>query len=88
MDPATRDSDVRHTIAAVGSRSVQSAEKFVDKLKASKAPWSWGVEQGQLSETKTYGSYAEVCSDPVRDALSSRPPAHTRTSTSCTSRRP
>jgi hypothetical protein len=56
---------VRHTIAAVGSRSVESAEKFVDKLKAAKAPFSWGVEQGVLAETKAYGSYAEVCNDPV-----------------------
>ncbi|BEI85701.1 hypothetical protein CcaverHIS002_0511020 [Cutaneotrichosporon cavernicola] len=69
VDPATRNSDMRHVIAAVGSRSVESADRFVDKLKASTGPWSWGVQQGLLTETKAYGSYAEVCNDPNVDVV-------------------
>jgi hypothetical protein len=71
VDPSTRDvSDVAHKIAAVGSRSVASAQAFIDKLKAGKAPFDWGAKNGLLDNTKAYGSYEEVYNDPV--SLASR----------------
>ena len=45
--------DVAHKVVAVGSRSVESAKKFI----AEYAPKEENV--------KTYGTYAEVYADPV-----------------------
>jgi hypothetical protein len=57
--------DVAHRITAIGSRSVASAQAFIDKLKAGKAPYDWAVNKGLLDDTKAYGSYEEVYNDPV-----------------------
>lgn len=56
---------MQHKIAAVGSRSVDSAQQFIDKLKKEGEPVSWGVKQGLLDDCKAYGSYEEVYNDPV-----------------------
>lgn len=60
-------SDVKHVVAAVGSRSVESATRFITKLKGAPTTdlWSWGVQQGMLDETKALGSYQEVYNDSV-----------------------
>lgn len=50
--------DVAHKIVAVGSRSTESAQKFIDAF-----------IQGDKS-VKAYGSYAEVFADKVSAALS------------------
>lgn len=66
----TRDvSDVRHQIAAVGSRSVASAQAFIDKIKAAPGPSKWGVEHGGLDGAKAYGTYEEVYNDPNVDVV-------------------
>jgi hypothetical protein len=44
--------DVVHKIAAVGSRSVEKAQQFIDEVVKDK-------------ETKPYGTYDEVYQDPV-----------------------
>ncbi|GAA5853313.1 hypothetical protein JCM8547_000281 [Rhodosporidiobolus lusitaniae] len=64
IDPATRDvSDVKHKIVAVGSRSKESAQKFVDKV------WDEaGVKQGK-EDVKLYASYEELVQDPNIDAI-------------------
>lgn len=65
-DPKNRDaSDVQHVITAIGSRSVPSAEKFLDKLQKADAPADWGGKNGKLEGCKAYGSYEEVYADPV-----------------------
>ncbi|KAI0641950.1 NAD-P-binding protein [Trametes meyenii] len=57
-DPKTRDvTDVAHKIAAVGSRTVESAQKFI----AEYAP--------KEKDIKTYGTYDEVYNDPNVDAV-------------------
>jgi hypothetical protein len=61
--------DVAHRITAIGSRSVASAQAFIDKLKAGKAPYDWAVGKGLLDDTKAYGSYEEVYNDPVSRSL-------------------
>lgn len=66
VDPATRAaSDVAHKIVAVGSRSVEGAQKFIDKLKASEDINAWGVKNGVLADAKAYGKYDDVFADPV-----------------------
>jgi hypothetical protein len=66
VDPSTREvTDLAHRITAIGSRSVASAQAFIDKLKAGKAPFDWAVNNGLLDDTKAYGSYEEVYNDPV-----------------------
>ncbi|EKM49976.1 uncharacterized protein PHACADRAFT_264441 [Phanerochaete carnosa HHB-10118-sp] len=58
LDPATRDvHDVRHVVAAVGSRNVESAKKFIE------------VYAKDDSSIKAYGTYEEVCADPDVDAV-------------------
>ncbi|BEJ11479.1 hypothetical protein CspHIS471_0109010 [Cutaneotrichosporon sp. HIS471] len=70
VDPATRGvTDVRHKIAAVGSRSVPSAQAFIDKLKAASGATSWGEQNGGLEITKAYGTYQEVYTDPNVDVV-------------------
>jgi predicted dehydrogenase len=70
VDPATRDvSDVAHKIAAVGSRSVASAQAFLDKLRAAPGDSSWGVAHGGLDGAGAYGSYEEVYADPAVDVV-------------------
>lgn len=67
VDPSTRDvKDIDHRIAAVGSRSVESAEKFIEKIKNQEAPYDWGIKQGKIDGCKAYGTYQEVYDDPVR----------------------
>lgn len=56
-----------HRIAAVGSRSVESAQAFVDKLHKLDAPFDWGAKQGKLDGCKVYGSYDGVYNDPVSE---------------------
>lgn len=70
VDPASRNtSDVNHKIAAVGSRSIQSAQAFIDKLKENSKgeSWAWGVKNGVLDGVKVRGTYKEVYNDPVRN---------------------
>jgi len=58
LDPKTRGvHDVVHKVAAVGSRSVESAQKFINE-----------VADGDKS-IKAHGSYADVFSDPDVDAV-------------------
>ncbi|KAH9945723.1 NAD(P)-binding protein [Amylocystis lapponica] len=58
VDPTARGTlDVTHTVQAVGSRSVASAQKFIDAYAA-----------GDKS-IKAYGSYAEVYADKAVDAV-------------------
>ncbi|KAH9846034.1 NAD-P-binding protein [Lenzites betulinus] len=57
-DPATRNvTDVAHKIVAVGSRSVESAQKFVSEY----AP--------KEKDIKTYGTYTDVFADPDVNAV-------------------
>jgi hypothetical protein len=101
VDPSTRDaSDVSHKITAVGSRSTESAQKFIDKLKAfgddKNHPSSWGVGHGVLEGVKAYATYEEVFADKVSQLLHRltgrivRAPTAdtTRMSTRCISARP
>lgn len=70
VDPASRNTkDVKHRIVAVGSRSAQSAQAFINKLKESpeEKPWAWGVKNGVLDGVKARGTYEEVYNDPVRN---------------------
>ncbi|WVQ97546.1 hypothetical protein IAU59_004660 [Kwoniella sp. CBS 9459] len=72
VDPSSRGtSDVNHKVVAVGSRSVESAEKFVDHLKSatSEDSWSWGVKNGLLDGVKAYGDYHDVYNDSNVDAV-------------------
>ena len=50
---------------AVGSRSVESAQSFIEKLKGSEDASKWGVENGGLEGVKACGSYEEVYADEV-----------------------
>lgn len=45
---------------AIGSRTTESAQKFIEKLKALPEPYAWGVKNGVMDEVKGYGSYEEV----------------------------
>lgn len=65
VDPTTRDvTDVKHKVVAVGSRSAESAAKFVDSV------WNEaGVTEGK-DEVKRYSSYDELFADSVRRSLS------------------
>ncbi|KAI1796650.1 NAD(P)-binding protein [Ganoderma leucocontextum] len=58
VDPATRNvTDVAHKVVAVGSRSTESAQKFIDA-------YIYGDKN-----VKPYGSYAEVFADKDVDAV-------------------
>ncbi|EJF64256.1 NAD(P)-binding protein [Dichomitus squalens] len=58
VDPASRDvTDVAHKVVAVGSRSTESAQKFID-----------AYINGD-NNVKAYGSYAEVFADKNVDAV-------------------
>lgn len=48
--------DIIHKVAAVGSRSVEKAQEFIDTV------------AGGNKLTKAYGSYEEVYADKVREA--------------------
>jgi hypothetical protein len=66
VDPSTRDvSDISHKLVAVGSRSVESANNFIEKLKGFDDPFKWGLSNGVLDGAKGYGTYEEVYNDPV-----------------------
>ncbi|TXT09023.1 hypothetical protein VHUM_02497 [Vanrija humicola] len=71
VDPSTRDVyDIAHKIAAVGSRSVASAQYFLDSIAASDvSPFNWGPAHGVLDGAKAHGSYEEVYNDPNVDAV-------------------
>ncbi|OXB40179.1 hypothetical protein J007_00009, partial [Cryptococcus neoformans] len=72
VDPASRNTkDVKHRIVAVGSRSAQSAQAFINKLKESpeEKPWAWGVKNGVLDGVKARGTYEEVYNDPDVTAI-------------------
>ncbi|GAA6046697.1 hypothetical protein JCM3770_003122 [Rhodotorula araucariae] len=64
IDPATRQvADVKHEVVAIGSRSIESATKFVDNV------WNEaGVTAGK-DKVKTYGSYDELYADPNVDCI-------------------
>ncbi|GAA6030810.1 hypothetical protein JCM8097_008887 [Rhodosporidiobolus ruineniae] len=64
VDPSTRYvKDVKHQIVAVGSRSKDSAAKFVERV------WDEaGVNEGK-EDVKTYGSYEELVNDPNVDCV-------------------
>ena len=66
VDPSTRGTtDVRHELVAIGSRSTESANAFIEKLKALDEPFNWGLTNGVMDNVKGYGSYDEVYNDPV-----------------------
>lgn len=93
MDPSTRGvSDVKHSIAAIGSRSIATAKTFADKLKSANGneEWKWGVDNGLMDHVKC-GTYEDVYNDPVRIHSSqlhsfdiSNPPLPTRYAQSTT----
>jgi predicted dehydrogenase len=60
VDPSTRQvSDVRHEVVAIGSRSKESAQRFLD------ATWKEaGVSTGK-ENVKLYASYGELFRDEV-----------------------
>lgn len=61
VDPSTRETtDIQHKLVAIGSRSTESANKFIEKLKALEDPYAWGVKNGVMDQVKGYGSYEEV----------------------------
>ncbi|WVR04223.1 hypothetical protein IAU60_001223 [Kwoniella sp. DSM 27419] len=69
VDPSSRQvSDVVHKITAVGSRSKESAQKFIDELNGATESdsWSWGVKNGGLDGAKAH-TYEDLYQDP--DAL-------------------
>jgi hypothetical protein len=71
VDPSTRDNtDIQHKLVAIGSRTTESANKFIEKLKALPEPYAWGVKNGVMDEIKGYGSYDEV----YNASVSSTPP--------------
>ena len=49
--------DIVHKVAAVGSRSIQKAQDFID------------LHAGGDKSIKAYGTYAEVYADPDVDAI-------------------
>ncbi|THH13453.1 hypothetical protein EW146_g6766 [Bondarzewia mesenterica] len=58
VNPKSRDvRDIVHKVVAVGSRSAESAQNFIDKV------------IGGDNAIKAYGSYAEVYADPDVDAV-------------------
>ncbi|KAF9480492.1 NAD-P-binding protein [Pholiota conissans] len=58
VDPKTRDvHDVVHQLAAVGSRSVEKAQEFIDRV------------AGGSKSTKAYGSYDDVYADKDIDGV-------------------
>ncbi|KAF9269084.1 NAD(P)-binding protein [Marasmius fiardii PR-910] len=58
VDPKTRDvRDIVHKVTAVGSRSVDNAQSFIDRV------------LGGNKDVKGYGSYAEVYADSSVDAI-------------------
>ena len=72
VNPSTRDAgDVSHKITAIGSRSKESAQAFLDKLSNldKNLPCRWGVDNGHLKDCKAYASYQEVYDDPKVDAV-------------------
>ncbi|WVQ80131.1 hypothetical protein IAT38_002232 [Cryptococcus sp. DSM 104549] len=71
VDPTTRNApDIRHHLAAIGSRSVSSAQAFLDKLRnGAVGDFAWGVGEGALEGCKAYGSYEEVYNDPNVDVV-------------------
>ncbi|GAA5824746.1 hypothetical protein JCM11251_005325 [Rhodosporidiobolus azoricus] len=64
VDPKTRDvTDVKHKIVAVGSRSKESAAKFVERT------WEEaGVTEGK-EDVKMHASYEELVQDPNVDVV-------------------
>lgn len=61
VDPKTREvSDVKHKIVAVGSRSKESAEKFVE------AVWKKAEITEGKEDVATHGSYEDLVADQVR----------------------
>lgn len=52
--------DVGHKVVAVGSRSFESAQKFID-------------ENAPKTNAKAYGTYADVYADPVSHLLLDEP---------------
>lgn len=57
VDPATRGvKDVEHVVAAVASRTTERAAEFLKEVSAGSA-------------VKTYGNYAQLCSDPDVDVV-------------------
>ncbi|ORY27923.1 hypothetical protein BCR39DRAFT_217143 [Naematelia encephala] len=68
VDPSTRGAfDVAHRVAAVGSRSVRSAQRFIDRLKTERQ--TSGVLESEIEQCKAYGSYDEVYDDPEVDVI-------------------
>ncbi|TCD69642.1 hypothetical protein EIP91_006867 [Steccherinum ochraceum] len=58
LDPKTRDThDIVHKVASVGSRSIESAQSFIDK------------HAGGDKSIKAFGTYAEVYADPNVQAI-------------------
>ena len=70
-DPSTREaSDIKHQVVAVGSRSTDSAKRFVE------ATWKEaGVTAGQ-EQVKLYGTYEELYRDEVSKASFQVPAAY------------
>ncbi|WVQ77385.1 hypothetical protein IAR50_007070 [Cryptococcus sp. DSM 104548] len=71
-DPTDRKvRDVSHVVTAVGSRSVESAQKFIDKINSTSKnkPWGAGVDDGRFKDVKPYGDYHGVYNDANVDAV-------------------
>ncbi|ODN74942.1 hypothetical protein L198_08193 [Cryptococcus wingfieldii CBS 7118] len=71
-DPTDRKvNDVAHAVTAVGSRSLESAQKFIDKISSTSKGKSWaaGVNDGRFKDVKPYGDYQGVFDDANVDAV-------------------
>ncbi|GAA5868524.1 hypothetical protein JCM3774_005415 [Rhodotorula dairenensis] len=63
-DPCTRDvHDVQHKVVAVGSRSKESADRFVQET------WRQAAQDTSAESIKTYSSYDDLYSDPDVDCV-------------------
>ncbi|WRT66681.1 uncharacterized protein IL334_003641 [Kwoniella shivajii] len=70
VDPSTRKADdVFHKITAIGSRSVNSAQSFLNNLNSSQDHFRWGVSNGALDGCSAYGNYDQVYNDPNVDVV-------------------
>lgn len=70
VDLATRNTkDINHKIVAVGARSIQSAQAFIDQLndRSEGKSWAWEVKNGVLDGVKARCTYEEVYNNPVRN---------------------
>lgn len=59
-----------HKITAIGSRSQDTADEFIDKINNAKSDdfWHHGLKSGHFKDVKGYPDYHQVYNDPVSPA--------------------